>query len=140
MKTRVAAIEAALSSVRGGRVLFVGMPPLGDVQAVTDGDMLDAIFVAGFSGSAFEHARAARERVRNGGVLALVLTIERGGFSALAQRALAAFDPKKRPHSLEEACAALLSAGVHRVKVIEIDGLRGEAVVCGEVAWSEGGG
>ncbi len=132
-RTRAAAIEAALSSVMGGRVLFLSTPPVGSVVAVTEGDSLDAVIMAGFSRTLLEEARTARERVRSGGVLGLVLAIERGGFSTVAQRALAAFDPKKRPHTLEEACAALLAVGICRVRVTQIDGIRGEAVVWGEL-------
>lgn len=133
-RTPASAVDEALSSVHGGRVLFIGVTPVGSVQVADEGDSVDAICMSGASGSLLERLRAARERVRSGGVLAVVLCLERRGLRALVQRALAIFDPKKQPHSLEDTCAALLSMGVHRVKVIEIDGVRGEAVVYGELA------
>lgn len=138
-RTPALAVDAALSSVHGGRALFIGVTPVLSVQVAAEGDSVDAICVSGSSGSLLEHLRPARERLRNGGVLAVVLCLERRGLRAFIQRTLAIIDTKKRPRSLEDTCAALLSVGVRRVKVIEIDGVRGEAVVYGALARTESG-
>lgn len=132
MKALAEALRVALEPARGGRVRWIGLAPIEDLGAIGAPDEpADAVVLAPGDEALAAAALAARGAVRAGGVLAVVLPIEREGVRSVTQRALAAFDPKKRPRPLEDACAALLAAGVSPVKVIEVKGPRGEAVVHG---------
>ncbi|MDQ3032129.1 MAG: hypothetical protein M3Y87_06915 [Myxococcota bacterium] len=141
MKALAEALAEALAPIAGGRVLWVGAEPIetidaargtnrASIDALPPGDH-DAAVIGPCAPALLEGVRAVRACVREGGVLALALPIEREGFRAVTQRALATFDAAQRPRALEEACAALLSAGVQRVQVIEVKGARGLAVVHG---------
>lgn len=93
----------------------------------------DAAILGPVAGDLDVPLRAARERVRAGGVLAIVTPIERKGLRGATGRILSTFDARRRPRPLEEVCAALLAAGVSPVKVAHLRGARGEAVVHGTV-------
>jgi hypothetical protein len=140
------ALAEALAPIAGGRVLWVGAPPIealdaargtnrASLDALPAGE-LDAAVIGPVATDLLAGVRAVRACVRASGVIALALPIERAGLRAVTQRALATFDATKRPRALEEACAALLSSGVSRVRVIEVKGPRGLAVVHGVVAHS----
>lgn len=128
------------------RVLWIGIPGVEEVdagrgvnRATLDAlpagpSAFDAAVLGPTAGPLLDACLAARACVRPGGVLALVLPVERTGLVALTQRALGAFDAARRPRPLEDACAALLSAGVAPVKVLDVKGASGEAVVYGVVA------
>lgn len=144
MKALPDALAEALAPVRGGRVLWVGAEPIepldaargvnrATLEALPSGDS-DAAVIGACAPALLDAVRAVRACVRDGGVLALAIPIERDGLRAVTQRALATFDPTKRPRALEEACAALLSVGVPRVQVIEVKGPRGLAVIHGALA------
>jgi hypothetical protein len=143
------AIAAALAPIGGkGRVMWVGAktiePRAGDVDlaqgalrgsldALPEGEC-DAAVVGPTPGDLLAAVRAVRARVRAGGVVAVVAPLEGAGLRTAAQRALGAFDAKRRPRALEEACGAMLCAGVTPVSVVELRGARGEALLHGVVA------
>lgn len=141
MKALADALTQALAPVAGGRVLWVGAIPIESLDAgrganratidALPAGAFDAAVIGPLTSDLLAGVRAARACLRPHGVIALALPIERGGLRAVTQRALATFDAAKRPRALEEACAALLSAGVSRVRVIEVKGPRGLAVVHG---------
>lgn len=142
-RTREQALDAALAPVGGGRVLWIDLDPIGSREASGStrasldslpAETFDAAVAAASMPEPSEVARALAGRVRDGGVVALVLPIERGGLRSAAQRAALVFDRSARVRALEDACAALLDAGASRVEVIEIDGARGEVVVHGRLA------
>lgn len=77
-----------------------------------------------------ELARQAAAAVRQGGVVALVGTIEAPGGRGALQRTFALVTRTPiRP--LEDVCAALLAARVSQLQVLRIAGARGEAIVYG---------
>ena len=143
LAAREQALAAALAPIGSGRVLWVELDPVaslespGSVRASLDAlpaETFDAVIAGASIPEPLELARALVGRLRAGGVLALVLPIEREGLRSAAQRAALVFDRKARVRALEDACAALLDVGVSRVEVIELEGARGEVVVHGRVA------
>lgn len=140
---RAAALEAALGPAGRGRVLWIDVEPVAELDAAQGANRgapgslprgpFDAVVIGAGADPLQAVALEARGCVREGGVLALVVPVEREGLRAATQRAALMFDRRARVRPLEDACAALLEARVSRVEVIEIEGARGEVVVHGRV-------
>ncbi|AKF09240.1 hypothetical protein [Sandaracinus amylolyticus] len=144
MQAREAALAEALAPVGAARVLWIGVSPIdaldaarganrASLDALPSDARFDAVVLGPTASGLVDASAAVRACVREGGVIAMVLPVERAGLRAFTQRALGAFDATRRARPLEEACGALLSAGVAPVKVIDVKGALGEAVVHGVV-------
>jgi hypothetical protein len=140
------ALASALESLGSPRIAWVESTPIESLDAARgasrltleeagggDGGDHDAAVIGPIASEWEGAVRASRPLVREGGVIALIVTVERDGLRGAAQRALVTFDARRRPRPLEDACTALLCAGISPVRTISIEGARGDAVVFGVV-------
>lgn len=135
--TRADAIAMALRPVEGGRIVWIDLEPVGPGARARAGALPvgkhDAVVVAAGAGDLDRLLGEACSRLRPGGVIVVVLAVQRQGWRRAAQRVLRVFDVRRRPRALEDVCGALLRAGATSIAVLDVDGLRGEAVVHGVV-------